>query len=206
MDPKDDTVVQSLQAQEDVYFALIEAGEIPGVLNRKISTPEDLEQVLREGKALAENSFVILRVPRQVVEFGFFGGVTFFEKVFADLTCNAQGLALAFDGWADDGREYHEIPEFVDFCRGLLIGPAVENVAKADPHIRKVLSILIDEIKLAGVQPDGTLDNPEALELMGGSFLIAHAFPERLIQGEGDTLTLDLTGVMAFRANVFRDH
>lgn len=204
MDIKDDTVALGKQAEEDTYFAMVEAGLVPGVHNQMIASSADLETVIREGQKEDPDMQIVFRVPRPVAEGGFFGGVFFYENMFAALSDEITGITLAFDGWADDPREYHQIPEIVSFCQGLLLGPPVENVADADPHIRKILTALANEIQLAGVHPDGSIDNPEALDMAGGAFLIAHAFPDRLLAMSGGILTLNLSEIMEFRANVFR--
>lgn len=151
MDPKDDTVDTSRQANEDAYFAMVEAGLMPGITNNRVSSAADLQRVIEKGREQNADTLVAVRIPRKVVEFGFYGGVSFYDTVFAPLSDDIEGhIILSFDGWQ-------------------------------------------------------TLDNPDALELTGGAFLISHAFPERLIKFENGVLFFDLYGVHCVRSYVFQD-
>jgi len=170
MRPDDDTINKGAAARTDAWFAMLEANLIPGHIQVALENANDLERLNKEVEKGA--ALLIYRIPREVSERGAEAGRVC-ALVLAGLPAKAQGnVILTFDGWNTDPREMFEIPQAVDFCRGLLLGDiATPSLEQA----HDILTILLDEEKLAFV--DGELVKPDTLTMSGRMWLIGAAFP-----------------------------
>lgn len=166
-----DTINQSKRAREETLSAMLEAGLLPGIHHMGMESMEDVEAMY----ALCDSTealLVVYRLPREVVEQGRLAGAICAATI-AGMPKNAQGrVMLSFDGYASDPRELFEVPEVVDFCRGLLFispdRPPQENAPR-------VLSTLVDEDKWAF--KEGELVDRRALDMAGSLWLCGAAFP-----------------------------
>jgi hypothetical protein len=159
----DDTIRTGKQAEEDLLMALIEQGAVPMLT----LTPETIKTGL---PVMAGESLGFLRIRKDMAEGGCMAGAEI-ATLIKRLPPNAWGkVALTFDGWADDPRELFEVPEVIDFCRGLLLGPPpVPDLVNA----REVLAILVDDAPwFLGLKG-------EEMTPAGGIWLISAAFPDQ---------------------------
>jgi hypothetical protein len=164
----DDTIQTGGQAHEDTMLASVEAGLMPGSEAVQLDTPDDVVD-LRLQLANEEVSLVMYRVPRDQALMGYAAGQNtgYVLGSFADVALNK--VSLAFDGWADDPRELWEVPEVVDFCRGL--------VGEPGSHLcRCVIAVLFDEVG-AAVNSSGELVHPDAFQMAGSLWLAGVVCP-----------------------------
>lgn len=166
-----DTVLTDRQAHEDTMMAQVEAGLVAGNEAMNLETLQDIE-VLRGQLMNDEVSIVLYRVPKDQAKGGLATGLATGCLLggLADVALNK--VALAFDGWANDPRELWEVPEVLDFCRGLVGEPG-------SLQCRAVLAVLVDEAGMA-IDSEGNLVHPDAFQLAGSLWVSGMAFSEEV--------------------------
>lgn len=168
----DDTIRSGKQAREDTFTAMLESGALRGFHHRPIASAADLDVFYEEMRKLPAKTLYVYRVSREMVAHGRLAGATS-AMVISDMPENVRGWVMfAFDGWADDPRELFQVPEVIEFCRGLLFGldPNAPNVRLA----QGVTPYLVDEWALAHTAGSAAFD------LTGRLWVVGTANPEQV--------------------------
>ena len=174
-----DTLRMSAQAHEDTVIARLEAGLIPGAVSHPLDGLVDVEMLYAEAKTIGRNGVYLCRISREMALRGLEAGAAY-GNLIAGMPENARGcVMLSFDGWANDPRELHQIPEVVDFCNGMLYGAdPTNNPDPGQPEMaRKVLPYLLDEVTLLDAF------GQEAWEIAGRNWLVSVAHASVIYRG-----------------------
>ena len=165
----DDTVSDDVADREQVLLEMIKSGMFAGI---SAGSREDIKP----------NQLVLYSVERAVVESGYIGGAAFQDALLSLPEGSKGRVVLMFEGWMSDPRELFEVPEVVDFCRGMFFG--IDPKGPDPATVRDVLSRLFDERQLAwpgfdwnsGAEP-GPPSEPHWLTGAGLLFMVGMCFP-----------------------------
>ena len=193
----DDTLRTGRQAQVDTFLAQVSAGMVEGMEHYAPETEAELRALYERAADLDERALLFFNVARDNSERGALGGAAA-AVILLGLPENVHGrIVLVFDGWNEDPREVFQIPEIVDFCRGLLMGFSKEG----HEHAQRILSCLFPE-HVHGIREDGSLD-VQMFSLGGVLFLLACCYPDVCFTPSPTGFSRDLSANMQLLLQYF---
>lgn len=173
MHQDDDQILPGKHAHEATLGAMLEAGLL-GFPHHGLDTEADLTRFHEHLKGMGD-AIVIFRVPYDVGRMGASAGAAAGRYIIGASPANVS-MMFAFDGYADDPRELFQVPEVVEFCRGVLLGP---DLNAPDPSFAKVaVPRLIDEMSFPAKDMD-------PYTLTGRHWLVSIAFHKEVFFRDG---------------------
>lgn len=165
MSDENDTVSNDPDLREQALFEVLKSGAVQGV--KEVSF-DDLSNL--------SNALVCYEVPRHIVKYGFRAGNRAFEELSSSVPESSYGsIIFTFSGFMGTDNPLFMEKQVVRFIRGFLFG----SRESPDPErASKAINLLFDERTFAFASPLEI--DPEAFDIAGALWAIAHAFPGKL--------------------------